>query len=341
MTRTVGLPLPKGPAGETPGLRREARRAPGSWHPWEMGAGAQRTGVGGKPCLPPVLLLTQVPWSAKWGKPPQTRSSAVLGSCCPPKGRGRRTRTDGDGGRGTRGRDGRMDGQTGVHAGAVIREPETARMRAREIQKRPKRRASHLTESTAALRKEPYKMPAASLIHQFFASFQICLLSLSSETGSQKSDAQTQPKGRIKPFPRGTAAHPAEVFPSSTNEKDPPLSHSLKNPARDEARRPRKTAGSRSTRSIAASRAAERNRTRPRAILKTSPELPCSRSRQGSLSLLRSPARCRMLQASRDTGPGLRSQDAVHHSPKQDLLSDPALNTSTDGGSTALLCDLV
>lgn len=296
---------------------------------------------GGQALPPPVLLLTQVPWSAKWGKPPQTRSSAVLGSCCPPKGRGRRTRTDGDGGRGTRGRDGRMDGQTGVHAGAVIREPETARMRAREIQKRPKRRASHLTESTAALRKEPYKMPAASLIHQFFASFQICLLPLSSETGSQKSDAQTQPKGRIKPFPRGTAAHPAEVFPSSTNEKDPPLSHSLKNPARDEARRPRKTAGSRSTRSIAASRAAERNRTRPRAILKTSPELPCSRSRQGSLSLLRSPARCRMLQASRDTGPGLRSQDAVHHSPKQDLLSDPALNTSTDGGSTALLCDLV
>lgn len=49
-----------------------------------------------------------------------------------------------------------------------------------------------------------------------------------------------------------------------------------------------------------------------------------------------------MLQAPQDTGPGLRSQqDTMHRSPKQDLLSDPALNTFTDGESTVLPCDLV
>jgi len=42
-----------------------------------------------------------------------------------------------------------------------------------------------------------------------------------------------------------------------------------------------------------------------------------------------------------DTSPGLRSQqDTAHCSPKQGLLSDPVLNTSTDGESTALPCDL-
>jgi len=86
-----------------------------------------------------------------------------------------------------------MDGQ--ARTPAVIREPDTARTTAREIQTRPERRTSYLTESTVVLRKEPYKMPAAGLIHQFFISFQIYLLPISSEMGSQKSDEQMQPKG--------------------------------------------------------------------------------------------------------------------------------------------------
>lgn len=50
----------------------------------------------------------------------------------------------------------------------------------------------------------------------------------------------------------------------------------------------------------------------------------------------------RLLQASHDPVAGLRSQsDTRHGSLKQDLLSDPVLNTSTGGESTALLCELV
>jgi len=59
----------KKPGQRNPQSWRETQRAPGSWHPWEMGAGAQRTRVRGKPCLPPVPLLTQVPWSEKQGNP--------------------------------------------------------------------------------------------------------------------------------------------------------------------------------------------------------------------------------------------------------------------------------
>lgn len=48
-----------------------------------------------------------------------------------------------------------------------------------------------------------------------------------------------------------------------------------------------------------------------------------------------------MPQAPHGTGPGLHGQDTARRSPKQDLLSDPALNTFTDGEFTALPCDLV
>lgn len=187
-------------------------------------------------------------------------------------------------------------------------------------------------------------MPAAGLIHQFF-TFQICLLCLSSEMECQKSDDQMQPKGQTKPFPCDTGVHPAEVFPSST--KRYPLSHNLENPERKESQRPQSTTECSSTHLITASRAAERNHPCAQAILKTPPERPFKGDALSHgmapqvLSLLWSPVCCRVLQAPCNTIPRLCSQDTAHHSPKQDLLSDPALNTSTDGDSTALPCDLV
>lgn len=82
-------------------------------------------------------------------------------------------------------------------------------------------------------------MPTAGLIHQFFTSFQICLVSFSSETGCQKSDDQMQPKGWTKPFPCDTGAHPAEVFPSSTEERDPLSLTTLKTQKERNPRDPR------------------------------------------------------------------------------------------------------
>lgn len=160
------------PGWRNPQSRREARWAPGSWHPWEMGAGAQRTRVGGKPCLLPAPLPTQVPWSEKWGESPQKMH---LGGSrrLPPAERKEKTNTDGWGWRQRHPWAGRTDRR--AHRRRVIREPDTARMTAREIQRQPERRVSRLTESTVVLRKEPYRTPAAGLIHQFFVSFQFCL----------------------------------------------------------------------------------------------------------------------------------------------------------------------
>lgn len=156
-----------------------------------------------------------------------------------------------------------------------------------------------------------------------------------------------QPKGQIKPFLQDAGVHPAEVFPPNANEESPLSPTAWKTPARTKPWGPRHVTGSSPSRPIAASGAAKRHQTRVPAIPKTTP-LPsaaprrqCSRSWQGSLSLLRSPGCCGMLWASHDTGPGLGSQDTAHRSPEWDLLSDPTLNTSTDGESTALPRDLV
>lgn len=90
-------------------------------------------------------------------------------------------------------------------------------MGAREIL-RPPERASHPSENTMELRKEPSKPRAAGLIHQVLIALQICLSFLSSEG---PRNGQMQCKGWISPFPCDTGAHPAAVFPSSTRGKDP------------------------------------------------------------------------------------------------------------------------
>lgn len=83
---------------------------------WELAP----TGDGSKPCIPPALLLLQVPWSEKQGESPQTCTSAKPGGCCLPKGRG--TQMDGDGERHPRA--GRTDGRTHAHPSAVVHKPE-------------------------------------------------------------------------------------------------------------------------------------------------------------------------------------------------------------------------
>lgn len=102
--------------------------------------------------------------------PPQTRTLADPGG-----ERKGDMKADGWGRRQKRPQVGRMEGQTGTHAGTVAREPDTARETAREIQTWPERRASRPTVGTAAPRTEPYKTPAAALIRQFFIFSQICL----------------------------------------------------------------------------------------------------------------------------------------------------------------------
>lgn len=103
--------------------------------------------------------------------PPQTRTSADPGG-----ERKGNMKADGWGRRQKRPQVGRMEGQTDRHARRHSgREPDTARETAREIQTRPERRASRPTGGTAAPRTEPYKTPAATLIHHFFIFSQICL----------------------------------------------------------------------------------------------------------------------------------------------------------------------
>lgn len=80
-----GIAFAEMPGQTNPQSQREAWRAPGSWLPWEMGSRHSEDEGEEQTLPPPVLLLVQVPWSEKWGEPPQTRMSVNPGGCCLPE----------------------------------------------------------------------------------------------------------------------------------------------------------------------------------------------------------------------------------------------------------------
>lgn len=77
---------PRGCLGQNTWLEKPLGGVEGSWE-------LAPTGDGGKPCIPPALLLLQVPWSEKRGESPQRCTLAKPGGCCLPKG----TEMEGDG----------------------------------------------------------------------------------------------------------------------------------------------------------------------------------------------------------------------------------------------------
>lgn len=160
-----------------PGWRNPwAGRAPGSWHPQEMEA---------NPASPLPCSCSRFPGQKnRENLPKHALQQSQVAAACPKEGEDEHRWMGME--RGTRGQDGRTHARTHIPVQWSINQ----RMGAREILRRPER-ASHPSENTMELRKEPSKPLAAGLIHQVLIALQICLFLLSSETGSQKCSNAT------------------------------------------------------------------------------------------------------------------------------------------------------